>query len=217
MPQKYTFTAQNQLIFKDCSESACISGAIKIQFHAAAFAKMGRLICQQPKEVAWHGLISRKTPHLYEVEDILVYPQLVSDNSADPDQIPYQDWLLHLEDDIFRKLRMRGHSHVNMDVFPSSKDYWYQSKMVSTMKKGMFYVFMIWNKSYHWHTEVYDATENLMYTGSEVDIDVLSADSQPLGLFTGSMNRTDIVKLCNTKQAIRFAAKARKLIKEARQ
>lgn len=195
MPKAYELTPQRLLSFKDPPDSKSASPAVKIYFHAPAFAKMALLIEKQAKEVAWHGLVSRKAPHVYEIEDIQVYPQIVSGVTVNTDQIPYQSWLMGFDTEAFNMIRMQGHSHVDLNPSPSGDDFRHQSKIVAMLEGDMFYIFMIWNKSLDYRIFVFDASEKLLYYGNDVQVDVLSAQSCPMGF---SFDRENTFRLVSS-------------------
>lgn len=176
----YKFNSGGILTFGKPATSK-LSEPVKMHFHPLAFAKMALLIEKQSKEVAWHGLIVRKEPYVYEIEDVLVYPQVVSGVTVNTDQVPYQSWLMGHDNDVFGKIRMQGHSHVNMGTNPSGVDMKHQSGIVTQLEGDMFYVFMIWNKSFKCQTFVYDVREKLVYYGDDILIDVLSTKLHPTG------------------------------------
>ena len=68
-------------------------------------------------EVGWNGFARRiGDGSEFLVEDILVYPQVVSAADSDTDPEAYRDWLHGFEPDKLRLIRFHGHSHVNMPI-----------------------------------------------------------------------------------------------------
>ena len=208
MPVPYRISSQGFLTFENPSESKRMP---KIYFHPSAFAKMALLIETQDNEVAWQGLVVRKSPHVYEIEDILVYPQIVSGATVNTDQTPYQMWLMGLNEEVFNKAKMQGHSHVSMKTSPSGVDIRHQAQIVAMLEDGMFYLFMIWNKAFSYHVFLYDASEKLMYSRREVQVDVLSPKSRPTGF---TFKRSKVLKhiSAHVSQLTDFYVEAVKLI-----
>ena len=127
---------------------------INIDVSEMALLKMAGLIEAFDGEVGWHGTVNRTAENAFVVEDILVYPQDASAASIDTDQHKYEMWLMGQEDNIFKRLRMHGHSHVNFSATPSSKDDKHRNGLTAQLAPGMFYLFLIWNKKYQTHTYV---------------------------------------------------------------
>lgn len=126
---------------------------MKIHFTQAAWKKQCSLIGHFDTEVAWHGLV-RPIDGGYEIYDILVYPQKVTGGTVETDQVQYQTWLMQQPDEIFSTIRYQGHSHVNMQPFPSSVDLNNQRRM--QVPDNDFYIFMIWNKEFYYTARIYD-------------------------------------------------------------
>lgn len=116
-----------------------------IKYTKKAWKKMNDLVDRYDCEVAWHGVCEELENGDIEVQDILVYPQVVSAATVEMDD-SYGEWLDGLDDDTFRKLRLQGHSHVRMPVFPSTTDKEHQNNIASRLKAGQYYVFNIRNK-----------------------------------------------------------------------
>jgi hypothetical protein len=212
MPKAYELTPRG-LSVKDIPGEKTAVSAVKVYFHTMAFAKMALLIDRQEKEVAWHGLVSRKAPHVYEVEDVQVYPQTVSGVTANTDQIPYQNWLMGFDTDAFNMIKMQGHSHVNMTPHPSGDDFRHQSKIVAMLEGDMFYIFMIWNKAFDYSVFLFEAGEKMLYSGGEVRVDVLSAQSSPMEFLFNRKNTLALVSSLQP-QLVGFYEEAADLIRD---
>lgn len=148
-----------------------------VLFSAKAYLKMTALIREFGDEVAWHGTAYRyddETKDVYIVDDILVYPQVVTGATVNTDQEKYQTWLMSQSDDVFNNIRFQGHSHVNMGVSPSGVDTSHQEKIVEQLEDDMFYIFMIWNKRHDVFSKIYDMKKNIMFESSDVTVDVVS-------------------------------------------
>ena len=141
-----------------------------------AYRKIIALVTGFQDEVGWHGMASRKDDGGYIIEDICVYPQEVTGATVSTDWDAYAGWLYGFDDDGFSKIRMHGHSHVNMGVSPSGVDIKHRQQIVEQLKPDMFYIFMIWNKSLSVHTLVYDMEQNIFYDDRDVDVRLLGDD-----------------------------------------
>lgn len=160
------------------------SKAFKYKDHAAvlwltplAYSKTVALINAFSDEVAWHGMAVRKAVNEFIIEDIFVYPQEVTGATVNTDQARYTEWLYEFDDDSFNKIRMQGHSHVNMGVSPSTVDSGHREKILDQLDDDMFYIFMVWNKSLKTHTLIYDMENNILYDDKDITVKIIGNDS----------------------------------------
>jgi hypothetical protein len=135
-----------------------------------AYRKTVALLNEFSDEVAWHGSVSRSGEHEFTIEDIFVYPQEVTSGTVTTDQEAYTKWLFDFDDEVFPKIRMQGHSHVNMSVTPSGVDDNHRKQILEQLESDMFYIFMIWNKSLNINTLIYDMANNVLYENKDVDV-----------------------------------------------
>jgi len=141
-----------------------------------AYKKTVALVTEFSDEVGWHGTVSRSGDNEFIIEDIFVYPQEVTGSTVNTDQEAYTQWLYELDDEVFPKLRMQGHSHVNMGVSPSGVDDKHREKILEQLESSMFYIFMIWNKSLSVHTIIYDMEHNIFYEDKDVEVKLLGGE-----------------------------------------
>lgn len=149
-----------------------------IYFTPIAWAKMVTLVARYDTEVQWHGLVRRVSEFEFEIFDIVVPPHEVTGTTVTSEYKPYGDWLNGLDDETFNAVKFHGHSHVNMAVSPSGTDEKYRLDLITQLPKpvnGMdvFYIFMIINKRHAWSAEVYDLTNNALYSTDDIAIDTL--------------------------------------------
>lgn len=147
----------------------------RVCFSDLAWRKMQALIAGFDLEVGWHGIARRgedETKDEYYIDDILVYPQEVTDMTVTTDEKEYQDWLLGQEDDVFNNIRFQGHSHVNMGTSPSNVDWELYRGILNQLDDSMFYIFMIWNKKGDKTVLLYDMKKNILFETADVIIDV---------------------------------------------
>lgn len=148
-----------------------------ICFKPMAWAKMCQIIHGFDTEIGWHGIVKRIGDYKYLIEDILVYPQLVTGVTVEMDEDTYDQWLVELSENEFNSLRMQGHSHVNMGVTPSGTDLDGNKKILSTLGDDMFYIFMIWNKKLERNIKIYDMKNNILFENEDIDIEFAEYDS----------------------------------------
>lgn len=165
-----------------------------VYFTASAWTKMVMLIKEFDKEVAWHGVAYRsedESKNEYYITDILVYPQEVTGATVNTDQERYQTWLYQHDDEVFNNIRMQGHSHVNMGVSPSGVDTTHQEQILEQLEDDMFYIFMIWNKSFNHYFKVYDMKKNILFESGDVDVKIADGG---IGLDEFIKSAKDMVK-----------------------
>lgn len=154
---------------------------VNIIFDPAAYMKMIMLIQTVNDEVAWHGTVTRIDERNFTINDIIVYPQVVTGSTVNTDQEEYQKWLMDLDDETANSLHMQGHSHVNMGVFASPTDMTHQEQILAQIDDDGFYIFMIWNKQLKHNIRIYDMANNTLYEDEDVDVSV--AGGEELGIF----------------------------------
>lgn len=142
-----------------------------LHFSECAWLKVQTLVREFSNEVAWNGTAYRdEETDDYYIDDIFVHPQEVTGATVNTDQAKYEEWLYKLDDETFNHLRMQGHSHVNMDVTPSSTDEMHQSKILSQLKPTDFYIFLIFNKRGNKFIRIYDKKKNVMYETGDITV-----------------------------------------------
>lgn len=145
-----------------------------VNFTATAFAKMTMLIQHYSTEVAWHGVVQRseEAENVFNISDILVYPQRVTGATVNTDQAPYESWLFKFGDDVFNNIRMQGHSHVTMSTSPSPTDLEHQRGILKQVCDDDYYIFMIWNKRFERTIVIYDMKNNTLYENADVVVGI---------------------------------------------
>ena len=145
-----------------------------VYFTSEAWTKMQALVRAFDKEVAWHGVAYRgedENKDEYYITDILVYPQEVSGSTVEMNESKYDEWIReNAEDERFYNIGMQGHSHVDMQVSPSSVDINHQEIILQQLTDDMFYIFMIWNKSGKSYTKIYDLKKNIMFENADASM-----------------------------------------------
>jgi hypothetical protein len=140
-----------------------------------AYRKIMALVTGFNDEVGWHGTVLRSGDD-YIIDDIYVYPQEVTGATVSTDQQDYNRWLFGLDDEVFDRLRMQGHSHARMGVSPSAVDTKHRQQLLDQLEPGMFYIFMVWNKSLAVHTLIYDMERNVLFEDDDIEVKLIDDD-----------------------------------------
>lgn len=168
-----------------------------VLFTPNAWVKMQILVQKFSGEVGWHGTISRIKGEVFLVDDIVVFPQIVTSTTVTPEYKAYDEWYSGLGEDTQNLLHFHGHSHVNMAVNPSSVDMEYRKNILNNFGRpgkdtDYFYVFLITNKRGEISGEIYDIQNNLLYantaTEKEFEVDVINNDGERLNDFLEEAN-----------------------------
>lgn len=170
-----------------------------LYFTPEAWTKMSALVARYSTEVQWHGLVRRLSEFEFEVYDIIVPPHEVTGTTVISDYAPYGKWLDALDDNTFNAVKFHGHSHVNMGVSPSSVDMKYRLDLVTQLPgptDGMdaFYIFLIINKRHEWSAEIYDITNNALYSTDDINVEVVFDDGTTLEYFVQEANKVAVNK-----------------------
>lgn len=143
---------------------------IEVVFHNKAYKKMLSLIAECPKEIGWHGVVEKIDDKRYEITDILVFPQVVTGATVNPDETEYTQWIIDTatnNPDDFNKMRFHGHSHVEMATSPSGVDTQYQQTLLQNIPD--FYIFGIFNKRGSWWMNIMDIQNNVLYEKEDIE------------------------------------------------
>ena len=168
--RKFDFTHAttfNINIDKFAEDAAKNAPDIAIHMTLLAYVKMSKLVATSDKEIAWHGHVT-KEGNIMTINDIYVYPQVVTSATVDAHEEQYGGWMISTFKEELNHIRMQGHSHVNMGVTPSSTDTTYYKDLLSQIDD--FYIFLIINKKGEVHTRVYDKINNVLYTEVPLNI-----------------------------------------------
>lgn len=144
---------------------------------ATAYAKMQFLIDKTSTEIGWYGTVERH-PELntYIINDIIVYPQIVTGATVEQDEDKMFEWEMSLTDDQVNHKRFHGHSHVNMGVTPSGVDEEFYSQLLTQVTD--YFIILIKNKKGEQTVRFYDTVHGLCY--SDLPIMVIADDGSNL-------------------------------------
>lgn len=160
---------------------------LTLDFNGVAYAKMMALVTSVGTEVAWQGVIEKENDNLYRVTDILVHPQYVSAARVTDADEEYSQWVMEMwkKGDLFERLKLQGHSHVNFVAVPSAIDVQNNQEALEMMDGEGLKIFVIWNKRNEFYITVvdYDCDEPVrscyQYTVDGVDIHSFVTKSKP--------------------------------------
>lgn len=157
---------------------------IHIDFTAIAYLKMKTMIDRCTGECGWYGTVHR-TENGFLIDDILVYPQMVTGATVNTDQDEHDKWMFELPDEEYNNIHFHGHSHVNMGTTPSGVDLDHRKRVLENLGKNEdeFYIFLIANKRGEMNFTVYDRKTNIEYKSTDNDItwDVILGESSLAG------------------------------------
>lgn len=144
----------------------------EVLFYPKAMEKMRKMVNECAKEIAWHGVVER-IEDAYHVKDILFYPQKITAVTVTTDDEKYAKWVMEQPDEIFEKIRLQGHSHVNMGVTPSSVDLAYYEQILNHLNEDDFYIFMIMNKKGQYSFWIHEIFNNIIFEPQDIETGVL--------------------------------------------
>lgn len=172
-----------RFVFSDIKESLNPEDKPLILLTSEAYLKTVDLLNLFDTEVAWHYVVKRNG-NQFRIEDVLVYPQMVTGVTVTTDPVAYGNWKINLTDEQDANLFGQAHSHVNMDVTPSPDDMIQQMDEIRLKKTG-FYLFHIWNKYGKVNQFLYDLDAGVLYESEDLRMSYLFGDE----LYTAWMDR----------------------------
>lgn len=152
-------------INKDLIKTNAIVPVIKIT--KDAYAKMNSLIQGCENEIGFHGTVE-KDDNVYTITDIMVYPQTVTGATVTVNETELCEWQLSIPTETYNKIRMQGHSHVNMAVSPSGTDHESYRKILQALPEDDFYLFIIMNKRGNIWMQFFDLKQNILFEASDL-------------------------------------------------
>ena len=143
-----------------------------VVFTTEAWLKIQTLMNNTGDEIGWHGVVKRIENNTFIITDILVYPQIVSGSNITTDQEKYQNWLMAQPDEIFNNIRYQGHSHVYFQADPSVTDWYLYERILQTLRKTDYYIFMIINKRQELFMMIYDMAQNVVFEKGDISVTI---------------------------------------------
>lgn len=154
---------------------------VVVNIKPEAWLKMWSLVASESGEIGWHGTVERRANKIFEITDIVVYPQFVTGTTVQTDDVGYGNWLhKELDDETFNHLRFHGHSHVNMSTSPSGIDTTWYNDILQGLSNEDYYIFAILNKRDDMFIEIYDLASNTIYEKKDIVINVILSDNNYL-------------------------------------
>ena len=129
----------------------------------SAMYKMRYYIDNSENEIGWLGYVTKDGSD-YIIEDVFLLKQEVHAATTEilPDALgELAVELLKTEEgkEKYNKLRMWGHSHVNMSTTPSGQD----NSQMEEFDTTDFFIRLIGNKRGEWNVSIYDYTNNVIW------------------------------------------------------
>ena len=141
-----------------------------VKFTDRAWEYCQQLVAQCDKEIAWNATVLHPSSMEFIIDDIIIFPQIVTGASVDVDPTEYAQWVAGIPEDTLNNLRCHCHSHVNMGTFSSNVDDDYQKQLVQGNVRD-YYVFLIFNKKGSIFARIYDVEHNLFYDNTDIEIE----------------------------------------------
>lgn len=137
-----------------------------------ALYKMRYYIDNTDKEIGWLGYVTKLSDTQYLIEDVFLLKQKVHAATTEIDAEALAklatDLIKQGEDGMakYNKIRMWGHSHVNMSTGASGQD----DNQMNEFATSDFYIRLIGNKRGEWNVCLYDYVDNLLWSGLELEL-----------------------------------------------
>ena len=131
-----------------------------------ALHKMRYYIDNTEMEIGWLGYVSKLEDNQYLIEDVFLLKQQVHSTTTeiDPDALATMatELIRQGEEGIakYNKIRLWGHSHVNMSTGASKQDDDQMNEFATTD----FYIRLIGNKHGDWNVCLYDYANNVLWS-----------------------------------------------------
>lgn len=135
----------------------------KVKFTTYVLMKMKAYIDEHDKEISWLGVVD-KNENEYIVSDVMLFEQKVSGVTTDISEESLTAFgtklIVEGKQDLFNKIRLWGHSHVNMSTFASGTD---NSTFEQFYPNCDYFIRLIANKKGEMKLDLVDMNNNLKY------------------------------------------------------
>lgn len=150
----------------------------KIYITASAYIKMQTIIRESELEVGWHLLMHKHKTGLFEINDVLIYPQKTTAAYIEVDDEERAKWQNKLDINVFKAIHGQVHSHVNMSCTPSSVDKTHYEEVTALIKDKPenYYLFAIVNKKGEIYMNFYDYEQNVIFETKDIELNIMSED-----------------------------------------
>ena len=137
--------------------------------------KIFTVLNYQNYEIAWYGIIEPTRDNRFHLRDIKIFPQTVTGVTVETDEIKFAKWLGQLPDKDYSMMKLHCHSHVQMDVKPSTTDLKYYQSQVEGMDDDDYKIFVIMNQWMEFDGILVDKKNKTVYPNMKYEVHV---DSQ---------------------------------------
>lgn len=154
----------------------------KIFITATAYVKMCTIVKECDGEIGWHLLMRKHTTGLYEVYDVLIYPQKASAAYIEVDDEERNKWQNKMDINVFKAIHGQVHSHVNMSCTPSGVDKTHYEEVTNLIKSKPenYYLFAIVNKKGDLWANFYDYEQNIIFDTKEIEITIMNESGEDI-------------------------------------
>lgn len=153
----------------------------KIYMMPNAAYKMRYYIDNSKDEIGWLGFVDKRENNVYVIEDVFLVKQKVHSATTEMDPNALADLAVELMKTEegrakYNKLRLWGHSHVNMSTGASSQD----DNQMDDFATSDYFIRLIGNKRGEWNVCLYDYERNVLWSELPLyyymDIDIKDED-----------------------------------------
>ena len=165
--------------FKFTAKLPEIDRKATVIFKQEAYIKMLTLLMTFESEVGWYAVAHRHgelDDDIYVIDDVLVFPQIVTGTTVDSDDDARIEWFNTISDEELINIRGDFHSHVNMGTSPSGTDDKEVEAVLENLDGDAFRIFMIWNKKLEFTCRIFDMEKNVFFGTKDVDVEVEGID-----------------------------------------
>lgn len=137
----------------------------QIKVMPEAMYKMRYYIDKTDKEIGWLGYVNKISDTLYVIEDVVLLKQRVHAATTEIDPAAIAELVTELcktEEgrEKYSKLKMWGHSHVNMSTCASGQD----NAQMDDFANDTYFIRLIGNKKGEWNVCLYDYANNILWS-----------------------------------------------------
>lgn len=114
---------------------------------------------------------------IFNFEDIHFAPQIIATSAVETNEELYPEWLNNNFKTVEsrKKIRLHGHSHVNMATSPSGTDKAFFQQMLDDVRD--FFIQLIFNKRGEMFVNIFDKEANLIYEKEDINMFVRIGDT----------------------------------------
>lgn len=154
----------------------------KIFITAEAYVKMYTIVKECDGEIGWHLLMRKHATGVYEVYEVLIYPQKASATYIEVDDEERNKWQNKMDINVFKAIHGQVHSHVNMGCSPSGVDKTHYEEVTNLIKNKPenYYLFAIVNKRGDIWANFYDYEQNIIFDTKDIEITIMNEKGEDI-------------------------------------